>query len=251
MRLSAGSSYPRLHEQRKSLENSPTQTPHAMGQLYLVRHGQASLGAADYDQLSPLGEKQSQRLGEHWHAQGVQFEAVITGTLKRHAQTLAGIQHGMGTRHAALAWPGLNEYDGDALIRAVQPQEHLVPTTPEGYKRYFRLLREGLAQWMAGAITPHGMPDYTSFAQGVTAALTHIRQQHMGNVLLVSSGGPIATAVAHVLHASPETSIELNMRLRNSAVSEFSFNPKRHSLISFNSVAHLETPQHQDWVTYA
>jgi broad specificity phosphatase PhoE len=222
-----------------------------MGQLYLVRHGQASLGAADYDQLSPLGEKQSQRLGEHWRLQGVSFDAVITGSLKRHAQTLAGIQHSMGTQHDAVVWPGLNEYHGDALIRAIHPGDRVKPTTPEGYKQYFRLLRDGLTQWMAGVITPQDMPSYVDFVQGVTRALEHIRQQHTGHVLLVSSGGPIATAVAHVLRVSPETSIELNMRLRNSAVSEFSFSPKRHSLIGFNSVAHLETPNHKDWVTFA
>ena len=222
-----------------------------MGHLYLVRHGQASLGAADYDQLSTLGQQQSQRLGEHWRTQGVVFEAVITGGLKRHAQTLAGIQAGMGTRHDALVWSGLNEYDADALIRAIQPGELAKPTTPEGYKQHFRLLRDGLTQWMAGVVSPQGMPSYTAFAKGVTTALDHIRQQCEGNVLLVSSGGPIATAVAHVLRTSPETSIELNMRLRNSAVSEFSFNPKRHSLVSFNSVPHLETPSHKDWITFA
>jgi hypothetical protein len=54
-----------------------------------------------------------------------------------------------------------------------------------------------------------------------------------------------------VLRVSPETSIELNMRMRNSSVSEFSFTPKRHSLISFNSLPHLETPEHKDWVTFA
>jgi broad specificity phosphatase PhoE len=222
-----------------------------MGHLYLVRHGQASLGAAVYDQLSPLGARQSQRLGEHWHAQGITFDAVITGTMKRHAQTLAGIQQGMGTQHAALVWPGLNEYDAEAVIRAIQPSELVKPTTPEGYKQYFRLLRDGLAQWMAGVVSPQGMPSYTEFVQGVTSALEHIRQHTEGNVLLVSSGGPIATAVAHVLRTSPETSIELNMRLRNSAVSEFSFNPKRHSLVSFNNVPHLETPSHKDWITFA
>ena len=228
-----------------------TKLPQTMGQLYLVRHGQASLGAANYDQLSPLGEKQSQRLGEHWRAQSLRFDTVITGSLHRHAQTLAGIQHSMGTQLEAQHWPGLNEYDADALIRAIHPGEWVKPTTPDGYKHYFRLLRDGLAQWMAGVITPQGMPNYTDFAQGVTDSLERIRQQHTGHVLVVSSGGPIATAVAHVLRASPETSIELNLRLRNSAVSEFSFNPKRHSLISFNSVAHLETPSHKDWVTYA
>lgn len=222
-----------------------------MGHLYLVRHGQASLGAADYDQLSPLGQQQSQRLGEHWRAQGMVFDAVITGALKRHAQTLTGIQAGMDTQHQALMWPGLNEYDADALIRAIQPGEYTKPTTPEGYKQHFRLLRDGLTQWMAGVINPQGMPSYAEFAQGVTSALDHIRQQHGGRILLVSSGGPIATAVAHVLRTSPETSIELNMRLRNTAVTELSFTPKRHSLLSFNNLPHLETLTHKDWVTFA
>ena len=222
-----------------------------MGHLYLVRHGQASLGAADYDQLSPLGVQQSQRLGEHWRMQGTAFEAVITGSLKRHAQTLAGIQQGMGTQHPALVWSGLNEYDADAIIRALQPQALPHPTSPDGYKQHFRLLRQGLSQWMAGTTTPQNMPSYAEFVAGVTSALDHIREQYEGNVLLVSSGGPIATAVAHVLRASPETSIELNMRLRNSAVSEFSFNAKRHSLMSFNSLPHLETPSHKGWVTFA
>jgi broad specificity phosphatase PhoE len=190
-------------------------------------------------------------LGEHWRAQGITFDAVIRGTMKRHAQTLAGIQQGMGTQHTALTWPGLDEYDAEAVIRAIQPGELVKPTTPEGYKQYFRLLRDGLAQWMAGVVSPQGMPGYVEFVQGVTSALDHIRQQHEGHVLLVSSGGPIATAVAHVLHTSPETSIELNMRLRNSAVTEFNFNPKRHSLVSFNNVPHLETPSHKDWITFA
>jgi broad specificity phosphatase PhoE len=234
------------------LQNVPKQHSSAtMGHLYLVRHGQASLGAADYDQLSPLGQHQSQRLGEHWRSLGISFDAVITGALKRHAQTLAGIQKGLGTQHQALVWPSLNEYDGDAVIRAIQPGDLIKPTTPEGYKQHFRLLRDGLTQWMAGVVSPQGMPSYAEFAKGVTSALDHIRQQHEGHVLLVSSGGPIATAVAHVLHTSPETSIELNMRLRNTAVTEFSFTQKRHSLLSFNGLPHLETPNHKEWVTFA
>ena len=222
-----------------------------MGQLFLVRHGQASLGATDYDQLSPLGDQQSRRLGEHWKAQGLTFDAVVTGAMKRHSQTLTGIQQGMGTQHEALIWPGLNEYDADAIIRTILPGELVKPTTPEGYKQHFRLLRDGLTQWMTGVVSPQGMPSYTEFVKGVTSALDHIRANCDGNVLLVSSGGPIATAVAHVLRTSPENSIELNMRLRNSAVSEFSFNPKRHSLMSFNGLAHLETPSHKDWITFA
>ncbi|HEX5739103.1 MAG TPA: phosphoglycerate mutase family protein, partial [Hydrogenophaga sp.] len=58
-----------------------------MGTLYLVRHGQASFGAEDYDQLSERGRQQSVQLGRYWAARGLVFDAVITGTLRRHEQT--------------------------------------------------------------------------------------------------------------------------------------------------------------------
>ena len=66
-----------------------------MGTLYLVRHGQASLGAEDYDHLSPLGQQQSVRLGEYFRQKGLHFETVLTGTLCRQVQTYAGICEGM------------------------------------------------------------------------------------------------------------------------------------------------------------
>ena len=85
----------------------------------------------------------------------------------------------------------------------------------------------------------------------MTSALDHVRAAHTGNVLLVSSGGPIATAVGHVLGTSPETTIELNLRIRNSSVTEFAFTPKRHMLVTYNTLPHLDTPGHTDWITYA
>jgi broad specificity phosphatase PhoE len=223
-----------------------------MGMLYLVRHGQASFGADDYDQLSELGRRQSVRLGRYWAERGLRFDAVITGSLKRHAQTYAGIAEGAGLDLQPLVWPGLDEYDSEAVIRTIHPQPLARPDTPELYRHHFRLLRDGLTQWMAGTVSPRGMPSYNDFVKGVTGALDHVRQQHAGqNVLIVSSGGPISTAVGHVLGLSPEATIELNLRIRNSAVSEFQFNPKRHSLLTYNTLPHLDHPEHRDWITYA
>ena len=223
-----------------------------MGHLYLVRHGQASFGADDYDQLSALGHRQSVRLGEYFAQQGLHFDAVIIGTLKRHQQTLAGILEGMQQASEPLAWPGLNEYDSEAVIAAIHPQPLQRPDTPELYRQHFRLLRDGLAQWMAGVVSPHGMPPYPGFVAGVTSALDHVRAQHAGqNVLIVSSGGPISTAVGRVLQTPPETTIELNLRIRNTSVTQFAFTPKRHMLVSYNGIAHLEGDPWRDWVTYA
>ncbi len=223
-----------------------------MGNLYLVRHGQASFGADDYDQLSDLGHRQSVRLGEYFAQQGLRFDALITGTLKRHRQTLAGILQGMGQTGEPLAWPGLNEYDSEAVIAAIHPQPLQKPDTPELYRQHFRLLRDGLSQWMAGVVSPRGMPPYADFVAGVTGALDHVRAQHAGrNVLVVSSGGPISTAVGRVLQTPPETTIELNLRIRNTSVTQFAFTPKRHMLVSYNGIAHLEGAPWRDWVTYA
>jgi broad specificity phosphatase PhoE len=225
-----------------------------MGTLYLVRHGQASFGADNYDNLSPLGHQQSVRLGEYFKGKGIRFDAVLTGTLVRQQQTLKGICEGMGAHQPSakpLDWPGLNEYDSEAVIAAIHPHKLEKPDTPELYRHHFRLLRDGLTQWMNGVVSPHGMPSYREFQQGVTSALTHVRTQCEGNVLMVSSGGPISTAVGHILGTTPETTIELNMRIRNSAVTELVFNPKRHTLITFNTLPHLDAPEHTSWITHA
>lgn len=227
-----------------------------MGTLYLVRHGQASFGADDYDQLSELGQKQSVQLGRHWAERGLRFDAVISGTLRRHQQTWEGIAEGAGLKLQALAWPGLNEYDSEAVIRAIHPhpleRARSAEEAPELYRHHFRLLRDGLTQWMAGTVSPRGMPSYTEFVNGITGALDHVRASHHGqNVLLVSSGGPISTAVGRVLGLSPEATIELNLRIRNSAVTEFQFNPKRHTLLTYNTLPHLNSKEFDGWITYA
>jgi broad specificity phosphatase PhoE len=223
-----------------------------MGTLYLVRHGQASFGAADYDQLSAIGVQQSVRLGEYFSHKGLRFDAVITGTLRRHTQTWDGIRQGCGLTHEPLAWPGLNEYDSAAVIAAIHPGVLDKPDTPERYRQHFRILRDGLTQWMNGVVSPKGMPSYSEFVAGVTSALDHVRKNHAdGNVLLVSSGGPISTAVGHLLGTTPETTIELNLRIRNSSVTEFAVNPKRHTLLTYNTLPHLDDARYTDWVTFA
>lgn len=230
-----------------------------MGHLTLVRHGQASFGADDYDQLSPLGQRQSIRLGEYWRAaQGLAsplkeqpFEAVLMGSLKRHRQTWEGIAEGAQLSLTPQVWPGLNEYDSHALIETIHPEPLAKPDSPEMYKHHFRLLRTALQKWMAGETSPTGMPSYAEFAQGIQDVLTHVRTHYQGRVLVVSSGGPISTAVGQVLAAPADTSIELNLRIRNTALTEFVFTPSRHMLLSYNNLPHLDTQEHQSWVTFA
>lgn len=223
-----------------------------MGTVYLVRHGQASFGADNYDQLSALGMRQCVRLGEYFRHKGVTFDAALVGTLARQKQSLACIAEGLQTQIEPLSWPGLNEYDSKAVVQAIHPGPLERPTTPELVREHFRLLREGLAAWIEGKTKPEGMMSHADFVTGITSALDHVRATHYGkNVLVVSSGGPISTIVAHTLGAPLNSMIEINLRIRNSSVSELTFTPKRHSLVTYNTLPHLDSAEHQSWITYA
>ncbi len=222
-----------------------------MGTLYLVRHGQASFGAADYDQLSPLGARQCQRLGEYFKARGHRFQAVLRGTLRRHEQSVAALMQGLGDAPAATVHSALDEYDSAAVVRAVHAGDLPPVDAADAYRQHMRLLRQGLLAWMNGSSAPVGMPSHADFVAGIRSVLDHVRQAHDGPVLLMSSGGPISNAVGLLLGVNPDVIVELNLRLRNTALTEFSFNPKRHVLHSFNHLPHLDSAEYDSWHTYS
>ncbi len=71
-----------------------------MGAIYLIRHGQASFGHDDYDRLSPLGRAQSARLGEALRAIGLVPDAIVRGSMRRHAETAGACLPAMGVEAA-------------------------------------------------------------------------------------------------------------------------------------------------------
>ena len=94
------------------------------------------------------------------------------------------------------------------------------------------------------------MPSYLEFVTKIVDVLGHIQRDYKGDVLLVSSGGPISMAIGQVLGANAQATTELNLRLRNTSVSEFTFTPSRHSVLTFNTLPHLDSPEHRPWISY-
>lgn len=223
-----------------------------MGTLTLVRHGQASFLADNYDQLSELGVTQSERLGEYWAGRGHRFDVTYIGSLTRHAQTLEGIRSRLDLAGPTHVRPALNEYDSHAVIAAMNVSGLPPRDTPDGFKQHFRILRDGLRQWMDGTIDPQGMPSYSVFVEGIVNVAREICANHVGqDVLLVSSGGPISTLVGHLLCTMPETTIELNYQIRNTALTQMRITPKKLKFMSFNALPHLDNLTDQPLHTYA
>src|SRR5258706_16003805 len=219
-----------------------------MAELVLVRHAQASFGTDDYDRLSELGWRQARWLGEHFAERNLAFDRVIRGTLRRHAETLTGICEGMGSGAQCDERPGLNEYDSHALLRAHTGKE---PRQGGEHREHFRALREALYAWCEGSLACGDHPPFASFRAGVLEVLEAVRTSGAKRVLMVSSGGPISTIVADVLKMPLRGVVDLNLRARNTGISEFHFNARAIHFVSFNAVPHLDRPDRPDTITYA
>lgn len=231
-----------------------------MGVIYVVRHGQAAFGTEHYDRLTEIGFAQSRLLGAYFGRRNIRFDAVFTGTLRRQTETAQGIFEGHPELQPSVqeAIPALDEYKPEAVMMAFTgdfptpaPALAAARRDPVVVRDHFRVLREALLAWAEDRTEPQGMPAWRAFQDGAVAALIEARQRFPdGNVLVVSSGGPIAAIVAAVLNAPPATAVELNLRIRNSALSEFAATPRRHHLVSFNGLPHLDTNPDTTLMTY-
>lgn len=220
-----------------------------MAELVLVRHAQASFGADDYDRLSELGWRQARWLGEHFAERNLAFDRIVRGTLKRHEETLEGICQAMRIEPAWEAQTGLNEYDSHALLRAHTGSD--APLQGGERREHFRVLREALYAWTEGTLAGAPHERFADFRGRVLQALAAIRASGAKRVLVVSSGGPISTILAEVLRMPARGVVDLNLRTRNTGISELHFNERAIHCVSFNSVPHLDRPDRPDTLTYA
>jgi broad specificity phosphatase PhoE len=231
-----------------------------VGVIHVVRHGQAAFGTEHYDRLTEIGFTQARLLGAYFARRNIRFDAVFTGTLRRQAETAQGIFEGRrepGAQPPQEIFAGLDEYKPEAVMMALTgnfpaPAPAAARRDPVVVREHFRLLREALLAWAEDRTQPEGMPVWQAFQEGAVAALIEARRRFPdGNVLIVSSGGPIAAIVAGALNAPPATAVELNLRIRNSSLTEFASTPRRHHLVSFNGLPHLDTHADPTLTTYA
>jgi broad specificity phosphatase PhoE len=223
-----------------------------MAELYLVRHAQASFGTEDYDRLTELGHRQARWLGEYFAERQMRFDRVLTGTLRRHRETLAGIVEGNPGAPAAELHPGLDEYRAEALVAAYARARSVGYSPGHGDRReHFRLLRSVLYEWCDGTLDAEGHLCFADFVSGARSALEAARRPGAERVLVVSSGGPISALVCSLVDAPPRRCIDLNLQARNSGVSEVRFNERAVHLVSFNNVPHLDRPGRSDAITYS
>ena len=224
-----------------------------MANIFFVRHGQASFGAENYDQLSDLGRQQSRWLGEYFVARGTRFSRVLAGTLVRQQDTARELLGAMGVpADGIVTHDGLNEYPGDSLYAAYTGGADPRVQQRSDYKGYWRTFRAAMEAWADDRLD--GMPEtWGAFGERVLSALRVAvdgvpREE---SVLVVSSGGAIGRAVSAITRAPGITAIEFNLQFRNTGFCELVSVGDGMRLISFNSVPHLDHRDRRHAITFA
>ncbi len=215
-----------------------------MGELLVIRHGQASFGADNYDKLSELGHRQSAAVGQTLREIGWVPDRTLTGTLIRQKETLASMGFEVGDTHE-----GFNEYDFQDLLLArfkgVVP--HMVTADR---KTHFRTLRETVFEWQADKIE-NPAESWGTFTARVEAARQTACAPGAERVLVVSSGGVIGQLVAASLKAPDKMMMTLNLQIKNTSVTKFIFTDKALFLHEFNATPHMMLGEGAEMLTYS
>jgi len=234
-----------------------------MGQIYLVRHGQASFGSANYDQLSELGHEQARLLGE-WFANSHQkFHRVITGDLKRHRQTAdACIAALPKSQRVDTDWhtdPGFNEYDHHEVLVKHRPDfedpeqvKRFLASHPKARYAFQDIFHAAMSRWMSGQYDADYREPWPVFRQRCVGALQRLLDgaDKSQTIIVFTSGGTIATICQHVLGLQDRQVAELNWTLVNCAVTKLLYQPGRVTLSYLNNYAHLEWLGQPHTITY-
>jgi broad specificity phosphatase PhoE len=225
-----------------------------MSEFYLVRHGQASFGADNYDKLSALGHQQARWLGEYFEQRNTKFSQLWSGDLRRHKETAEGICSALSHTPKKSIFAALNEFDfkniADAYLR-IHPQDR--PTSNAQAADFYRLLKKAMKYWSEDKLQAQELSEswqqFRARVHGVIQELCSNDAQQP--ILIVSSGGAISMLMSIVLGFESEQVIEMNMQVKNTGFSHFYFNKHNVRLSSFNNVPHLDIPERVGAVTFS
>jgi broad specificity phosphatase PhoE len=234
-----------------------------MGLLLLVRHGQASFGADDYDVLSELGDTQGRRLGEYLRVLGLEPGVVLHGGMRRQRDTAQAMVEAGGFDVPLEVDPRWAEFDHLAVISAyaaVGESDLSVADRARldqgdlDRREFQQVFEKATGRWVSESYDEEYAESFRDFSGRVRDALGHAaRQAGTGQLaVVVTSGGAIAAACAMLTEVGEEPRRlstmwqRLNAVMVNASVTRVVVGSSGARLLTFNEHAWLGS----DLVTY-
>lgn len=233
-----------------------------MSSIYLIRHGQASFGQANYDQLSDLGQQQASRLGQVLNQRIEPFDAICLGSMKRHKQTAINCLKGFSLEYeqcSATVDDGWNEYDHEDILRQYRPEFE----TPQSLMAYMKEQKNpkeafeadfnaAINRWISGQYDSEYNESWSDFTSRVHLALknTLLNNPTKKNIAVFTSGGPISLVSQSLLGVPAEKIMQMNWTLLNCGVTKLVSTGSRLFLASLNEHTHFEGLENKRFLSY-
>lgn len=214
-----------------------------MGQILLVRHGQASWGAADYDQLSELGAEQATALGATLAARRIEPAYLVRGGLRRHDQTAAGVLAGAGWDLDVAVDPDWDEFGHSDIFE--RHATGLAEGESFADERAFAAWFDGaIERWVGGEFDHEYAETFTTFTARVEAALERTVDAVAGGrrtAVVFTSGGTISWVVTRLLGGGdPRMWRRLNFVTANASLTKVLAGRRGPTLLTYNDHSHFE-----------
>jgi broad specificity phosphatase PhoE len=221
-----------------------------MASIYVIRHGQASFGADNYDKLSELGCRQAEVLGHYLRDCDIQFDAVYSGDLQRQRKTalLAIKSQGRNVEHVIDG--RFNEIRNDEQLEKLLPRvsqsneaiRALVDRGLSSSKDYQKVIEAVFSHWVSPACDEPEIESWQTYSGNVRSALEEvITTQGSGKTVgIFTSGGTIATMVAQVLGLDGSQTYAFYEPVINCSVTRLFYSGTKVSLSYFNDHSYLD-----------
>ena len=208
-----------------------------MSKILLIRHGQASFGAENYDCLSPLGERQAAYLGQYLRTQSIAAHHVIAGNMTRHHQTCDGVMNALAEQGTPAHIPAQidaawNEFDYRQVLGLVDPDflDHsklnayiTQQSNPES--AFVAVFAKAIEKWITGQYDLASAPDCESWLNFQTRVLQGLERAVAAtpkgqNTLVFTSGGAISVVLLSLLSIPVERFLWINKELVNCGITQ-------------------------------
>jgi broad specificity phosphatase PhoE len=229
-----------------------------MGTIYLIRHGQASFAASDYDDLSEAGREQGRVLGRALLVRGVDPQIVICGGMRRHAQTATEC---LSAQVREPVWEldrGWDEYDHNDMLAGLDPryrEQTAVAADMLGHadpRRAFQhIFERAMSRWVGGAFHGEYRESWPTFCARVEDALARLalRVGKAQTALVFTSGGAISVVLRKLLGLEDTRALVLSATLANASTTKLIVGGRGITLSTMNEHAHFEG-EHKHLITY-
>jgi broad specificity phosphatase PhoE len=203
--------------------------------IHLIRHGQASFGADDYDVLSALGAQQGRAVGGELLRRGITDPLITCGDLRRQVDTAEAARAAGGFGGQIVVDPRWNEYDHVALVAGHERED---PKPPGDSRAFQDDLDSALTAWMGEDALGAGWVEFRDRARGAFDDLA----TSLGSgddAVAFTSGGVIAAIVSVVWELPPAGILRVNRVVVNGSITTAVVGRRGVSLLAVNDHAHL------------